>query len=74
MMKSRPSGAMVACLFNFLSIPSEGGSMNRLIIWSAVLLMTAVFRAEASIEYLRFEAKSVHSTTRRMMDMIQLSD
>ena len=29
--------------------------MNRLIIWSAVLLMTAVFRAEASIEYLRFE-------------------
>jgi len=55
MMKSRPSGAMVACLFNFLSIPSEGGSMNRLIIWSAVLLMTAVFRAEASIEYLRFE-------------------
>lgn len=29
--------------------------MNRLIIWSAVLLMTTVFRAEASFEYLRFE-------------------
>ena len=29
MMKSRPSGARVACLFNFLSIPSEGGEYEQ---------------------------------------------
>lgn len=29
--------------------------MKRLMIWSTILLMAVVFRAEASIEYLRFE-------------------